>query len=147
MAFQCPSCGKGGFKDHIVVARHMSQPRSGCSTWLQDLICSRSKSDMDDEPMDNGPHIPDIESGGFGDWDETIGGSGSEGQAYKERTPTRDSEVDNSYPDCAQSYGRGHTFLDLFNLDENSEHRATNPYDPFSGRKDWEVGSWLLHSG
>ncbi|KAG2087116.1 uncharacterized protein F5147DRAFT_748558 [Suillus discolor] len=84
MAFQCPSCGKGGFKDDVAVARHMSQPRSGCSTWLQDLICSRSE---------------------------------------------------------------GYTFLDLFNSDENSKHRATNPYYPFSGQKDWEVGSWLLHSG
>ncbi|KAG1865732.1 hypothetical protein C8R48DRAFT_747731 [Suillus tomentosus] len=113
----CPSCGKGGFKDDVAVAWHMSQPRSGCSTWLQDLICSRSESDMDDEP------------------------------AYEERTPTRNSEVIDSYPDCARSYGRGYTFLDVFNSDENSKHRAMNPYYPFSGQKDWEVGSWLLHSG
>ncbi|KAG1884486.1 uncharacterized protein F5891DRAFT_971192 [Suillus fuscotomentosus] len=153
MTFQCPSCGKGGFKDDVAVARHMSQPRSGCSTWLQDLICSRSESDMDDEPvstntMDDGPHtIPDIETGGFGDWDEMFGGSSSERQAYEERTPTHNSEVIDSYPDCARSYGRGYTFLDVFNSDENSRHRATNPYYPFSGQKDWEVGSWLLRSG
>ncbi|KAG1745012.1 uncharacterized protein EDB91DRAFT_1080534 [Suillus paluster] len=74
----CLSCGKGGFKDHVTVARHMSQPHSGCSMWLQDLICLRSESDdsrMDDEPninMDDGPNIPDTKSGGFGDWDETF---------------------------------------------------------------------------
>ncbi|KAG1798270.1 uncharacterized protein HD556DRAFT_1440610 [Suillus plorans] len=108
---------------------------------------------MDDEPVstnttDDGPHtIPDIETGGFGDWDKMFGGSSSERQAYEERTPTRNSEVIDSYPDCARSYSRGYTFLDLFNSDENSKHRATNPYYPFSGQKDWEVRSWLLRSG
>ncbi|KAG1796320.1 uncharacterized protein HD556DRAFT_1431393 [Suillus plorans] len=68
--FQCPSCGKGGFKDEVAVAHHMNQPRSGC-----------------------------------------------------------------------------HTFLDLFNSDENSVHHATNLYYPFSGRKDWELASWLLRLG
>ncbi|KAG2124666.1 hypothetical protein DEU56DRAFT_873241 [Suillus clintonianus] len=153
LSFQCPSCGKGSFKDHVAVARHMSQPRSGCSAWLQDMVRMRSESDdfcMDDEPntnMDNGPNIPDTESGGFGDWDEMSRGSGSESQAHDEETPTHDSKVIDSYPDCAQSYGRGYTFLDLFNSDENSKHRATNLYYPFSSWKDWEVGSWLLRSG
>ncbi|KAG1828760.1 hypothetical protein DFJ58DRAFT_848931 [Suillus subalutaceus] len=89
--------------------------------------------------------MPDIESGGLGDWDEMSRGStsGSESQEM----PTHNLEVIDSYPDCAQSYGKGYTFLDLFNSDNNSKHRATNPYYPFSGQKDWEVGSWLLCSG
>jgi hypothetical protein len=104
--------------------------------------------DLDDEPnisMDDGPNIPDIESGGFGDWDEMSRGStgGSESQGM----PTHNLEVIDSYPDCAQTYGKGYTFLDLFNSDNNSKHRATNPYYPFSSWKDWEVGSWLLRSG
>lgn len=37
---------------------------------------------------------------------------------------------------ASQSYGAGHTFLDLFHSDENSVHRARNLYYPFSGRKD-----------
>lgn len=142
---ECPSCGKDGFKDHVAVARHMSQPCSGCNTWLQNLICL-------DEPnnpvnMDDRVNNPDMDSGGFEDWDEVFQGSSSEDQVHDEQTPTRDSEVMDSYPDCAQSYGRGYTFLDLFNVDENSKHCVTNPYYPFSGQRDWEVGSWLLHSG
>lgn len=80
LSFQCPSCGKGGFKNNVAVAHHMSQPRSGCSMWLQDLVCLRSEPDdshmdSDDEPnisvdMNDGLNIPDIESGGFGDWDQ-----------------------------------------------------------------------------
>ncbi|KAG1904224.1 uncharacterized protein F5891DRAFT_1126636 [Suillus fuscotomentosus] len=51
------------------------------------------------------------------------------------------------FPGASQTYGTGHTFLDIFNSDENSVHRATNLYYPFSGQKDWELASWLLHSG
>ncbi|KAG1883998.1 hypothetical protein F4604DRAFT_1677165 [Suillus subluteus] len=146
MSFQCPSCSKGGFKDHVTVACHMGQPHSGCSTWLQNLIClddgPNNPVNMDDEPNNH------IESGGFGDWDEMFQVSSNEDQVYEGATPTRDSEVIvDSYPNCAQSYGRGHTFLDLFNLDENSKHCVTNPYYPFSSQKDWQVGSWLLRSG
>ncbi|KAG1845211.1 hypothetical protein F4604DRAFT_1978525 [Suillus subluteus] len=146
MSFQCPSCGKGGFKDHVTVACHTGQPRFGCSTWLQNLICLddglNNPVNMDDELNNH------IESGSFGDWDEMFQASSNEDQVYEGATPTRDSEVIiDSYPNCAQSYGRGHTFLDLFNLDENSKHCVTNPYYPFSSQKDWQVGSWLLRSG
>ncbi|KAG0698460.1 hypothetical protein DFH29DRAFT_780694, partial [Suillus ampliporus] len=51
------------------------------------------------------------------------------------------------HPEPSQTYGRGYTFLDLFHSDENSVYRAANHYYPFSGRKDWEVASWLLRSG
>jgi len=51
------------------------------------------------------------------------------------------------FPDAAETYGTGYTFLTLFNSDENSIYRKTNIYYPFSCRKDWEVASWLLRSG
>ncbi|KAG1817873.1 hypothetical protein DFJ58DRAFT_888393 [Suillus subalutaceus] len=135
---------KAVFKNDVAVARHMSQPRSGCSTWLQDLACFRPESDdshmdSDDEPnismdMDDGPNIPDIESGGFGDWDEMSRGStgGSESQGM----PTHNSEVIDSYPDCAQTYGKGY-----------HQTPCNESVLPISSRKDWEVGSWLLRSG
>ncbi|KAG1899631.1 uncharacterized protein F5891DRAFT_1189439 [Suillus fuscotomentosus] len=145
---ECPSCGKGSFKDHVAVARHMSQPRSGCNTWLQNLIClDESNNPVNMDESDIRVNNSDMESGGFENWDKVFQGSRMEDQVHDEQTPTRDSEVMDSYPDCAQSYGRGYTFLDLFNMDENSKHRVTNPYYPFSGQRDWEVGSWLLHSG
>jgi hypothetical protein len=34
---RCPSCGKG-FKDPTAVANHMSQPASGCNTWVDNLV-------------------------------------------------------------------------------------------------------------
>ncbi|KIM50493.1 hypothetical protein SCLCIDRAFT_34233 [Scleroderma citrinum Foug A] len=35
---RCPSCGKGGFTSPEAVSRHMSQPKSGCSTWFDNLV-------------------------------------------------------------------------------------------------------------
>ncbi|KAG1854650.1 hypothetical protein C8R48DRAFT_609736 [Suillus tomentosus] len=153
--FQCPSCGKASFRDQVAVARHMSQPRSGCSTWLQDLIRLRDLSDdsMNTDDLD-GPNIP---GGGpqaeveftFGDRDESFEGSGeSGGQASEEGLlPNGASDFVDQYPESSRTYGMGYTFLDLFNSDENSVYRAKNPYYPFSGRKDWEIASWLLRSG
>jgi len=34
----CPSCRKGSFKDQHAVTMHMSQPTSGCNTWINNLI-------------------------------------------------------------------------------------------------------------
>ncbi|KAG1787670.1 uncharacterized protein HD556DRAFT_1209282, partial [Suillus plorans] len=65
---------------------------------------------------------------------------------HEEGTPT-DSDFIDWHPKPSQTCGRGYTFLDLFHSDENSAYRATNHYYPFSDRKDWEVASWLLHSG
>ncbi|KAG2033533.1 hypothetical protein BDR03DRAFT_1014179 [Suillus americanus] len=56
-------------------------------------------------------------------------------------------EFIDTLPGSAEVYEGGHTFLSLFDEDENSVHQVNNPYYLFSGWKDWEVGSWLLHSG
>ncbi|KAG1888897.1 uncharacterized protein F5891DRAFT_987739 [Suillus fuscotomentosus] len=142
--FQCLSCSKAGFRDQVAVARHMSQPHSGCSTWLQDLICLRDLSDdsMNTDELDE----PNIPSGGpqaeveftFGDRDKSFGGSGeSGGQASGEGLlPNGASDFVDQDPKSSWMYGKGYTFLNLFNSDENS-----------IGQKDWEITSWLLCLG
>ncbi|KAG1768243.1 hypothetical protein EV702DRAFT_979542, partial [Suillus placidus] len=45
------------------------------------------------------------------------------------------------------AFEHGYTFLSLFESDENSVHRKTNIYYPFSSRREWQVGAWLLWSG
>ncbi|KAG2105843.1 uncharacterized protein F5147DRAFT_746400 [Suillus discolor] len=152
--FQCPSCGKTSFKDQVAVARHMSQPRSGCSTWLQDLIHLQDLSDdsMHTDDLDE-PNIPgagpqaEVEFT-FRDIDELFEGSGeSGGQASGEGLLPNGADFVDCYPESSRTYGKGYTFLDLFNSDENSVYRAKNPYYPFSGQKDWEITSWLLRLG
>ncbi|KAG1792878.1 uncharacterized protein HD556DRAFT_1443963 [Suillus plorans] len=57
----CPSCGKI-FKDHTSIARHMSQPWSGCNTWLEDMINpilfgeDHNMDSVDDEDITGLPH-------------------------------------------------------------------------------------------
>jgi len=141
----CPSCGKQ-FKDHSSVARHMSQPRSGCNTWLEDLIQLResttpSQSLPEDYPMEE-PHID------FGAEGESIGGvSGSWGGSQDEGSGACTSETTDYFPNPPLAFEEGYTFLSLFDQDENSIYRKTNLYYPFSCRKEWQVASWLLRSG
>ena len=141
ISFQCPSCGKDGFKTHATVARHMSQPRSGCNTWLDDLIRLKSHMPVSESPADNYDDPTDFESEDIGPpWDC----GKSEDNDGCEEGP---QETVDYFPDAAETYGTGYTFLTLFNSDENSIYRKTNIYYPFSCRKDWEVASWLLRSG
>ncbi|KAG1898692.1 uncharacterized protein F5891DRAFT_1190468 [Suillus fuscotomentosus] len=65
----------------------------------------------------------------------------------EEHVPASRNEFLDLFPGSAEVYEGGYTFLGLFDADENSAHRVHNPYYPFSGRKEWEVASWLLHSG
>ncbi|KAG1733273.1 hypothetical protein EDB19DRAFT_1830994 [Suillus lakei] len=113
---------------------------------------------MSDDPMDvdtlNKPNIPgpgaeqEVEFVS-GDLDGVFQSSGeSDDHVSGEGTlPTGASDFIDWYPKPSQSYGKGHTFFNLFNSDENSMYCAKNPYYPFSGQKDWEIVSWLLHSG
>jgi len=39
------------------------------------------------------------------------------------------------------------TFMDRFDDDRYSGFRTTNIYYPFSGKDEWELGSFLLSSG
>ncbi|KAG1835925.1 hypothetical protein DFJ58DRAFT_719208 [Suillus subalutaceus] len=146
---QCPSCGKI-LKDHTSVARHMSQPRSGCNTWLEDIIKLNSlippldpvniEHDISHEPELGGEAmVVDFgdDGGEFGDEENIMGGG----------IMDEGGEVTEYYPDPPLAYQDGYTFLNLFDADENSVYRKNNLYYPFSGRRDWQVAAWLLRSG
>ena len=141
------------------MARHMSQSRSGCNTWLEDLIQLRESTILSsgselpgDHHMDvdnSEPHISDeqnwMNSCDFGIEGESIGrvplgGSQDEGSEARD-------EVTEYFPDPPLAFEGGYTFLNLFDSDENSIYRKTNLYYPFSCRREWRVASWLLRSG
>ncbi|KAG2122736.1 hypothetical protein DEU56DRAFT_745840 [Suillus clintonianus] len=151
----CPSCGKL-LRDHTSVARHMSQPRSGCNTWLDDLIrLNTIIPPAKDHPMDSlddnepipshepgvgeeaNPHARDF----YGEEEDIVLGEHDEIQDQG-----KEAAVD-YFPDPPLAYQDGYTFLDLFDADENSVYRKTNLYFPFSSRRDWQVAAWLLRSG
>ncbi|KAG1841109.1 hypothetical protein DFJ58DRAFT_732561 [Suillus subalutaceus] len=127
---QCPSCGKI-LKDHTSVARHMSQPWSGCNTWLEDIIKLNSlippldpvniEHDISHEPELGGEAmVVDFgdDGGEFGDEENIMGGG----------IMDEGGEVTEYYPDPPLAYQDGYTFLNLFDADEN-------------------IAAWLLRSG
>ncbi|KAG2084572.1 uncharacterized protein F5147DRAFT_782430 [Suillus discolor] len=50
------------------------------------------------------------------------------------------------YAGMAKTWGRGTTFIKLFESDTYTEERASNPYFPFTGKQDWEMAAFLLQS-
>jgi len=62
-------------------------------------------------------------------------------------TPSVDSEHRELYPSAARVYGKGHTFMDVFDADPHADKREENLYYPFASKQDWEMASWLLCSG
>ena len=143
---RCPSCGKGGFNSHKAVARHMGQPRSGCSSWLHNLvdICEdllgRScdgRNSSHTTSTGNGPGGLDEDNQWVSNDEEMFDGTQEDSQS---------SPIE-FFPGAAQTFTGGSTFLDQFDADEFSSYRSSNIYYPFASRGDWQLGSWLLHSG
>ena len=143
---RCPSCGKGGFTSPEAVSRHMSQPKSGCSTWFDNLV--RIREDLQAGGRHNGPNglhtAPYDESlghlGEYNQWDDDEMLDGAQ-----EEDP-QSSSIE-YFPGAAKTYSGGSTFLNKFDTDEFSSCRSSNIYYPFASRGDWQLGSWLLRSG
>jgi hypothetical protein len=147
----CPSCGKK-FKDHSSVARHMSQPLSGCNTWLDDLIQLEQSSCSPEDAMEVDdiaePYISDsYEPVGFMDSGDVFGEGESVERTHQDNIQDESSEVTDHFPNPPLAFEDGYTFLSLFDSDENSIYRKTNLYYPFSSRKEWQISSWLLRLG
>jgi hypothetical protein len=99
----CPSCGKK-FKDHSSVAHHMSQPLSGCNTWLDDLIqLEQSSCSPEDHAMEvddiTKPYISDsYEPVGFMDSGDAFGEGESMERMPQDKIQDEGSEVTDHFP-------------------------------------------------
>ncbi|KIM50983.1 hypothetical protein SCLCIDRAFT_33832 [Scleroderma citrinum Foug A] len=124
----------------------MSQPKSGCSTWFDNLV--RICEDLQAGGCHDGPNglrtAPYDESlghlGEYNQWDDDEMLDGAQ-----EEDP-QSSSIE-YFPGAAKMYSGGSTFLDKFDTDEFSSCRSSNIYYPFASRGDWQLGSWLLRSG
>lgn len=70
-------------------------------------------------------------------------------------TPEVDMEIDDQplpsfhaefFQGSSEVYGKGETYLDLFDKDEYAYARQTNLFYPFASRQEWELASFLLKS-
>lgn len=145
---RCPSCGKSGFSNHEAVARHMSQPRSGCSSWSDNLIR------LQEELLPTGSHdtqqamVVDADSQGISGAQEFQDEEGSFENVHDDENLRVTTALSiHHYPGAARSFEGGTTFLDKFDEDRFSSHRESNIYYPYAFRGEWEMASWLLRSG
>ncbi|KAG1823483.1 uncharacterized protein BJ212DRAFT_1296105 [Suillus subaureus] len=111
--FQCPLCCKNGFSTHEAVTRHMSQPRSGCSTWIEDVICLKTII----QPSEDDPINVNQESFVHDDYysasydDTNIQAAG--GLFEEEHVPASHNKFLNLFLGSAEVYGGGYMFLGL----------------------------------
>ena len=140
----CPSCSRGGFADHEAVARHMSQPRSGCSNWSdilihlqEDMFATQIQDSMMAiyKPRTTQEHL-----------DLSIDDGIVEGP-WGDKSQLPDQSSTTVYFNGATCiFGVGKTFLNKFNNDLFNSYWELNIYYPFASCGDWELGSWLLCS-
>jgi len=145
---RCPSCGKGGFATHNAISRHMSQQKSGCSTWFDNLV--RIHEDLlgrDHDGPNHSPHTTSIDEqfGDIGEYNPWV--NSDEEMLDGTREDNSESSPIEYFPGAAQAFVGGSTFLDRFEADQFSNCRSSNIYYPFASRGDWQMGSWLLRSG
>ena len=115
----CPSCGKGGFTSPKAISRHMSQPKSGCSTWFDNLvhICK----DLQAGSHHNGPNGLHTSP-----YNKSLGHLGEYNQWDNDEMLDSAQEEDPQsssikyFPGAAKTYSGRSTFLNKFDMDEFS---------------------------
>ena len=139
----CLSCVKCSSANHDTVSRHMTQPKSSCSSWFNNFVCIwqdllfRNGNDN----LNNMQAIS-IESETRDECNLLVDGND---QMSLDKDP--ESSFIEYFPGAAQTYWGGSAFINKFHADEFSNHRALNIYYPFTSTGDWELGLWLLCSG
>jgi len=149
----CPRCGKN-FLDESRVVNHMNQPISSCLIFYEEvtrmneaLAASkaqdaspsprRSPSPQDQFPPSSSNSIHDQDP--FSEHMDV-----DQGDEESEQLPTPPFRVD--YPGASQTYGKGTSFMDVFEQDAHSLERRAQPYYPFASNHEWEMASFLLRS-
>ncbi|KIJ12445.1 hypothetical protein PAXINDRAFT_14769 [Paxillus involutus ATCC 200175] len=156
MPAECPNCLRQ-FKDTSSVTWHLSQPRTACHCWQDDLISvaellNRHKppemqpdspilvlmedlSCSSDESFDD----PARWNEAAFDWDADV-----EMENGRGITPAQSNII--TFNSAAKVYQAGETFLDRFNLDACAPQRRNNIYYPFASRVEWDMAKYLLCS-
>lgn len=134
----CPNCGKA-FKNSSRVSRHLSQPRSTCHGWINDLVRIQDEIDPLEHHQDEEPMFTANEDDAM-DVDGSYGHGEVAGDALE-------IEAHDFFEGAGRIYGQGKSFMEVFDSDRFAEVRKDNLFYPFCNRGEWEVGQWLLGSG
>ena len=144
---RCPRCSKP-CKNRTRLLQHMNNPASRC-IYFQDELVKISEAVVsserqpeshvlqEDVPMydpHDGVSPPSPENNPSAQW-------------FSEAARVSVSEYCvEAHPNASQVYGRGETFMDVFDADVCAENRRDNLYYPFTSRKEWQMASFLLRS-
>lgn len=121
----CPNCGKR----YADVLRHLNHRNSKCANWFSLPPPSTTFSS---------PQLPAF----AGDAPPSPTGNPEPSPIYGNLQTFR-----TEFPNAGEVYGRGKSFMDRFNDDTHTPHRADNPHYPFADQEEWELASFLLRSG
>jgi len=162
---RCPRCGKD-FLDESRVVNHMNQPISSCLLFYEEVIRMNdalAASKTRDTPPSPQPS-PSLQ-----DWAPYSGSDSihdqdqdqdllsvdplSEHMDVDQGNDERDQRPNSprppfrvNYPRASQTYGKGASFMDLFDQDSHALERRSQLYYPFASKNEWEIASFLLRS-
>lgn len=124
----------------------MNQPLGSCHTYTQELTTiqeelaryrSRKQAATGAVPEANGHLESDHDPM---DWSDGL-------EEMREQTMDEPSGVFiEEFVGAGETYGRGVTFLDIFDNDPHASKRVNNIYYPFTSKDEWELASFLLQS-
>ena len=134
--------------------RHLNQPMSACLAYHEEVE-QRNKAFEAASPStipvdhDNFPITQD--SGAIPDTGDVISELMTTAMDVDDAESTPSTSNSSSpffemYPGAAQTFGRGKTFMDMFNADSHAEKRSQYPYYPFASKAEWGLASFLLRS-
>jgi hypothetical protein len=140
----------------------MSQPMSGCNTWIDDLVSLNNlDSIIPSSSAHHGRPTPPCTT--FDSW------TGSEGPAemdidaddhtahvdpdfnsdisQPQSLQVGSQEICDLFPGAARIFTSGPTFMNKFDADQFNGYCTGNLYYLFASREEWALALWLLHSG
>jgi hypothetical protein len=150
---RCPQCGKK-FQDNMRIQAHLNSRSTSCRTHFDELV---SISEV--LRRGHGTQHPQVELHAVSGEDSdltALSNDGALGVGDDDRmdvdNPGAPHAGDGPYhiekhPSASQTYGRGCSFMDMFDQDEHADKRSHHLYYPFASRDEWEIASFLLQSG
>ena len=134
----CPSCSKG-FKDDVSIAMHMSQPTSGCNTWVNSLVRLQQELNAPVPATQDHrtPPSPSQLTTNVLDLPAAEPSHSDLDAMHVNAANEPDVLTEEHFIGAAQIFGKGMSFVDKFNTDRFSAHRQENLYYLFASLQEW----------
>jgi hypothetical protein len=139
--------------DESRVLQHLNQPVSACLAYHEEvkrmntkaMATSRNPSEDDfQHPIQE--FIQDPEPISEDNLESNMNIDSDDVDNHSLHSTSSTSPFIEVYPEAGQKFGRGETFLDVFDADCHAEKRRQHLYYPFASKAEWGLASFLLCS-